>query len=245
MTGNNRSLQKPPFWATFFTIIGALILCSLGTWQFQRGAWKTEILSKLNRAYDGAAAQSQDLFAQNFTDGAFLYGRVEGRFLADKALFVGPRTKGEEIGFHLLVPLETQTGTLFVNLGFANSQKRVQAIRHLNNQTLWFEGLARAPDWNSFTPDNLPEEDVWYKLDLEEIAAAKNLPPPLPYILYAERSSERFKQGAPDRIPTDMFPNNERWYPPNNHGQYTLFWFAMAGVLIVIYGLRFLRKPEE
>jgi len=43
--------RKLPFWATFLTLIGVIILCALGTWQVKRLAWKNDIVQKLHTAY--------------------------------------------------------------------------------------------------------------------------------------------------------------------------------------------------
>jgi cytochrome oxidase assembly protein ShyY1 len=37
--------------------------------------------------------------------------------------------------------------------------------------------------------------------------------------------------------------NDKEWYPRNKHGQYALFWYAMALALLGVYGaVRFLKK---
>lgn len=97
--------MKPPFWATLFTALGILILCSLGTWQLQRLVWKNDLIAELNNAYETAEAAPLNL--ENVTSGEFTYGRVSGIFMPDKALLLGPRTSStmnKEIGHDLLVP---------------------------------------------------------------------------------------------------------------------------------------------
>ena len=232
MTGNNP--HKFPLLATLLTALGLVVLCGLGTWQLQRLAWKQNVLSKLNAAYEGKNAAS--LLEQKFTTGDFLYGRAAGTFKPDKAILLGPKTRDGNIGADLIAPLITPQGTIFVNMGWSAYGLGKQPIYHLQNQTVWFEGLARAPSWNSFTPENQPKENIWYKPDLEEIAAVKDLPPPLPFMVYAEHASHKFDAA---------FPNNERWQPNNNHAQYTMFWYSLAGVFLVIYVLRFWIRREK
>ncbi|MEZ5814571.1 MAG: SURF1 family protein [Alphaproteobacteria bacterium] len=221
--------MKPPFWATLFTALGVLILCSLGTWQVQRLAWKNNLIDKLNRAYETEEAAPLDL--ENITNQEFTYGRVSGIFMPDKALLLGPRTMNKEIGHDLLVPLKTQNRTLIVNMGWTGAPLDKQPIYHLQGKKVWFEGLARTPKWNSFTPENRPEQNAWYKADIEEIAQAKNLDAPYPFILRAEHASHKFDAA---------FPNNPRLLPNNNHLQYAFFWFAMAAALMGVYTLRFI-----
>lgn len=232
MTGNNQTIRLP-LWGTALTVTGLIILCGLGYWQLQRLAWKSDVLNKLDAAYAGQS-EPADLEQQNFEEGSFIYGRAKGVVLADKALLLGPRTKDDEIGHDVIVPIKTATGTIIiVNLGWSNMALKELPIQRLNNQTIWLEGIARAPSWNHFTPENEPDNDRWYKADLVEIAKVKNLPLPKPFMLYAERASDEF--GA-------ALPNNERWSPNNNHMQYALFWFAMAAAMAGVYALRFLRR---
>ena len=227
MTGNKRI----PFWASFLTVIGVVVLCGLGTWQLQRLAWKTDIIAGLEAAYDSQSGAT--VFAQGFTGGEFIFGTVEGTFLPSKLVKLGPRTGGGTISYDVLVPLAIGESVLFVNLGLNPEPYKKLKLSEFENKTIRFEGLARVPGWNSFTPENEPENERWYRADIQQMAAVRNLDNPLPHILYAETASE-------DLGP---FPHNTRWMPKNNHLQYALFWFTMAGALVVVYVLRFIRKP--
>jgi surfeit locus 1 family protein len=227
-------IRKPPFWATLFTLLGIGVLCSLGVWQLQRLSWKQEIIERLNAAYDTVHSERQapEIDFGTMQESDFRYGRAQGIFMADKALLLGPKTRDGKIGYDLIVPLATKQGTLLVNLGWT-TEKGLDYIRYHDGRAMSFAGLARRMHWNAFTPANKPQENLWYKPDITEIAKAKNLENPLPFFLFAEESHTKFD--AP-------FPNNERWQPNNNHLQYAIFWFTMAGALIVVYILRFLRK---
>jgi len=224
--------MKLPFWATLLTLLGIAILCALGTWQLQRLAWKNDILQKLDTAYESEKSQKMD--TADFKDGEFRYGEIGGIFMPDKAILLGPKTKDSKIGYDLIAPIKHKKGTILVNMGWTESSKLEDLpIYYVSGKFVRFEGLARKPGWNSFTPDNDPAENLWYKPDIEEIAAVKELKNPLPFMFYAERSSYKFD---------GQFPNNQRWSPNNNHFQYALFWFFMAGALALIYVLRFVRK---
>jgi surfeit locus 1 family protein len=227
--------KHPPVLATFFTLLGVVILCTLGMWQVQRMDWKSDILAKLDAVY--AASDAHPLDTADFKKGDFRYGAVTGVFMPDKALLLGPRTRGGEIGNDLVVPLRTASGTILVDMGWtATTDLARLPIHHVQGKKIRFEGLARIPAWNHFTPDNEPQQNRWYKPVIAEIAAAKNLENPLPFFLYAENASYKFDA---------EFPNNERWQPPNNHLQYALFWFAMAATLTIVYILRFVVKKSS
>lgn len=222
--------MKLPFWATFLTILGLVILCGLGSWQLQRLAWKNDLITQLDAAYDN---QTSVPIALDKIDQDYIYGRVSGRLLTGKALLIGPRTQDKEIGHDLIVPLQTNDRTLLVNMGWSNYPLDEMPIYHLQGKKVWFEGMIVTPSWNAFTPENDPQNGLWYKLDIDQIAAIKDLKNPYPFILRAEAASHKYDTA---------FPNNDRLYPNNNHLQYAFFWFAMAGALLVVYVLRFLKK---
>lgn len=226
--------HKPPFWATVFMLCSVAVLCGLGTWQIQRLQWKQDILQKLETAYESGADQTLGPDALEEQD--FSFGRTQGVFLPGKAFLTGPRTHDSRVGNDLIMPLKTGRGTLLVNLGWTDQSLNDLPLKNLKKQTVRLEGLARRPDWNIFTPENQPQNDQWYRLDIGEIATTKNLDAPWPFILYAERMQ-------PPALPE--FPNTKRWNPPNNHLGYALFWFTMAGVLVAVYVLRFIGEKKK
>jgi surfeit locus 1 family protein len=228
-------LRRPPLWASLFTGAGIIVLCTLGTWQLHRLAWKTEILRALEAAHSAPGTAPLDfktLAARDFT-----YGRAHGRPLADKAFLFGLRMKDGQPGADLIVPLRTDQGDLLVDWGWVpkGPLENQPALRGIKG-TLTIEGLARKPSWTQFTPRNIPERDVWYKMDIVQIAQAKALNTPAPAILYAERISPKPGNGLPD---------NEPFRPANNHLQYAIFWYAMAVILTIVYAARFLRPPPS
>jgi len=232
MTGAKRITL--PFWATLFTVLGVAVLCTLGAWQIQRLAWKETVINKLDAAYE-TPITNPDL--SNMDEDEFVYGEIKGRFIFEKSILLGHTIKDENPGKLLITPLETPQGTILINLGFNPNEQPLNdhLLNVYNNETMSFTGIIRKPSWNSFTPDNIPEENIWYRLNVPQIAADKDLQNPIPFVMYADSASQKFDGD---------FPNNTRWEPNNNHAQYALFWFSLAGALIIIYGLRFLKKQN-
>ncbi len=226
---------KIPFWATFLTIIGLIILCTLGTWQLQRLSWKNDLIQKLDSAYNQKAPQEINLWQKTVPE--FTYGYIKGTFLPDKAFLLGPPTmKNETPGLNLIVPIKTQDLTLLVNMGWTSTTLDKQPIHHLKNKEITFHGLLKHSKWNIFTPQNQPENDVWYRLNINEISTAKNLENLYPATLIADRANYKFDA----KFFND--DNQNRPAPNNNHLQYALFWFTMAAILSIIYILRFFIK---
>lgn len=223
-----------PLTATILMLIAIAILCGLGTWQLKRLAWKQDIIAKLDAAYS-STINPQPLSAKGIANKDFTFGQITGQLIPAKAILMGPRTYDKKIGSHIIIPLVSQEGTTtLINLGWTD-QKDLNTLSIDQTKPITITGLARIPYWNSFTPDNSPETDEWYKPDIQEIAATKNLLNSAPYIVYAETLS---------RTVGKNLPNHTRWYPKNNHANYATFWFAMAGVLLIIYWIRFFKRSS-
>lgn len=235
--------KKFPFLATIFTLIGVVILCSLGTWQVQRLQWKTDLLAQIEKENAKNPFDHQFLnqdLTQEKEGIIFLRGFVEGRFLHEREIAVGPRTYNGKSGYHIFTPLKIrgEALTILVNRGWISYQGFENLQKPVNNQVS-VAGSLRKPDWNMFTPKNNPAQDRWFRLNTEEIAKAKDLQNLSPFLLYAEAikpplSSEESNSGG-------LIFDATAWQPRNKHFQYALFWYGMGFVLILVYGF-WLRK---
>ena len=204
--------------------LGALsVLLSLGYWQVQRLAWKTEIIEQLESEYAKDALANRLNF-KNLQDEKIQYGSVRGRFDYKQEILVGPKPHDGKIGYLVVTPLKINGGTILVNRGWIEGE---QAETSQPSGNITITGIFRKPDWNSFTPDNSPTNNVWTKLDIQQIAQAKNINNVAPVMLYAESATKSF---AP------IVMQSERWMPRNKHKQYAIFWFSMAGVLLGVFG---------
>lgn len=227
--------MRIPLWPTILTLLALTILISLGTWQLQRLHWKTTILNELDKAYSADSSQLLDL--DKAQSERFAYGQISGRFEADKAFFFGFKTKNNQIGKDLIVPVRVTGRDLLVNMGWTPvTSVSDLPIHHVNNKTLTISGLTRRPEDNAFSSQNSPDNDIWLRYDIGQMAKAKNLENPYPFIMFAHSANYKFDAA---------FPNNERWYPRNKHLQYALFWYGMGIILVVIYILRFVVSPSR
>ncbi|MCC7305864.1 MAG: SURF1 family protein [Alphaproteobacteria bacterium] len=227
-------MRRPPLFATLLTVAGVIVLCALGTWQLQRLEWKTKILDHLGAEYAKDAASiaiaPADL-EQNFD---FRRGTLHGTYEFDKQIMIGPRRHDNLPGYHVITPYRLEDGShILVNRGWVPEDWKF--FDEKNPPQRPATGLLRRPDpGNPFTPDNDPAKDQWYHLVPAEIAAAKGIENIYSYVLYRE----------PADAADSNYPLAEATKPEidNNHLQYAIFWFTMAGVLVVIYILRFMKK---
>lgn len=222
--------------APILFITAFLTLIVLGTWQVQRLAWKNNIIQNLNDSYTNAEENLSFATIQTPNDTGIYYGSVQGRFIYDKEILVGPKPNEGDIGYQVITPLKMRDGNyILVNRGWINGDKKenLQSTRPQGKITVG--GLFRKPDWNSFTPDNSPENNIWTKLDITQIATAKNITPIAHLMLYADKTSKPFGE---------LRMQQEKWYPNNKHRQYAIFWYVMAGALVVVFGL-FLKTKKK
>lgn len=232
-------MKKPPFWATLFTLTAMAILCGLGVWQLQRLQSKERIISQIEAEFNKDPMETElapGVLLQAEMHGAFFVrGFVEGVYLHDKEIFVGPRTMDGQGGYHVITPFESvmSDDTILVNRGWVPYELPDAKISR-PARSMIITGTAQKPKPpNSFTPENSPETDEWYYIDPQQIATAKNLKAVMPFILYADNGLH----GGEFPVPAPVGFN-----AAHNHLQYALTWFSMALVLIAIYYLRFIRK---
>jgi surfeit locus 1 family protein len=87
-------------------------------------------------------------------------------------------------------------------------------------------GALRWPEEGTyFTPGDEPANNVWYRRDPASIAAAKNWGAVAPF--YIEQEAPQLL-GAPKAGPLVV-------KLPNNHLQYAVTWFGLAGALAAVY----------
>jgi surfeit locus 1 family protein len=231
-------MKKFPVWATVFMLLGVAILCALGTWQIKRLHWKQNLIADLEKA---AAAEPVPLDSAAIGHVAdikttILRGTLTGHYLHDHEIAVGPRPHDDKMGHHVVTPFELQDGMIVFVLrgwiadGDAGPVQRPDGI-------LTISGALKPPaSTNPFTPENNPEKNQWYYIDPAQMGSAMKLDPVAPLVFYEQ--TYRSDKGWP--LPVDVMT-----YPDNNHLSYAIFWFSMAGVLVIMYGLRFIPAREK
>ena len=231
---------RPQLWPTVFALPIVLLCLGLGSWQIQRLFWKEGLIA--SRA---TAVAAPPVFASSIagTAPAMEFHHVSdiGVFLHDKEIFVGATSEAGRNGYQVLTPLREPDGRIvFVNRGFipAELKERAKRIAGEPAAPVHIEGLLRLPPDgrpNWFLPDNRPDMNYWFWVDLPAMAAADNL-----------------DRVAPFYIDADATPNPGGWPRggvtrlalPNDHLQYAITWFSLAVAMIVIYVLFHRRNAE-
>ena len=207
---------------TVFTLAGLALLLGLGTWQLERRQWKEGLIAAREAGLAAApAALPSNLAAAQPLE----YHRVTatGRLLNDRALDLHALSAAGALGWHVLTPMLLDDGTTVLMLGAFTADPHAGAMTGTRSVT----GLLRLPPerrgW--FVPNDRPERNEWFAVDLPAMAAAARLERPLPF--YVDASGEP---------PPDL---------PNDHLQYAITWYALAAVLVIFYILVARRRRGE
>jgi surfeit locus 1 family protein len=231
---------RPRLWPTVVTIPIVLLCLGLGAWQVQRLFWKEGLIA----ARAAATAAPPVPAPENFSAARgmeFRHVTDEGVFLNDKEIFLGATSETGRNGYQILTPLREPGGrVVFVNRGFVPAELRDRSKRSAGEPTgpVRVVGLLRLPPAgrpNWFLPDNRPDLNYWFWVDLGAMAAADKLDHVAPFYIDADATPNPggWPQGGVTRLAL-----------PNNHLQYAITWFSLAVAMIVIYVLFHRREAE-
>jgi surfeit locus 1 family protein len=233
---------KPPLAATAMMMIGLVVLIQLGQWQMDRLRWKNDLIAAIETAYQAdpqntplTRTRLETLKSQGIV---FDYGTVRGTYLHAAEIAIGPRTHQGKPGYHIITPLRLADATdtlVLVNRGWVpldQAQRLTRADTRHRAASVIIGTVRAIPKPNPMTPANDPARDQWFQIDPAQIAAHFKLDASIldHVMIYAESETPSFP------LPV---AHEKGWMPENNHLGYALFWFGMALVLVVIYGIRF------
>ncbi len=225
---------RPTLWATLAALAGCLALLAMGTWQLQRLYWKEALIAeRTSRMTAPAVALPDDLAAPASLEHRRI--RVTGRLLHEHELYLGSKTHRGQVGFRVVTPFELTDGRLLlIDRGWVPVDRRDPARRsagQLEGQAT-LEGVARRDGWKGnlwFRPDNQPERNYWFWVDLPAMAARIGRADLITQI-YLEAAETDLPGGLPKGRPVSVTLRND-------HLQYAITWYALAFALAVIYVL--------
>lgn len=199
---------------TLLTAIIVAVALGLGVWQLERLEWKNALLARLDSQMSGAAVPLPES-----VDQAWEYRRVTlaGQFLYDREFHLGPRVRDSKVGYDMVVPFRRASGGLvLVNRGWIADGLDVNRPEGI----VPVEGFVRFPKKTLFAPANDAAKNQWYWLDTKAMDAAAPA-----FIVDAVAE------------PAGVYPagGSLRVDIPNDHKNYAIFWFGMAGVMLLIY----------
>ena len=225
---------RPAFWPTVFTVPAVLFMLGLSVWQIQRLHWKETLIAERTSRMSAAPIGdpgAAPLAAPALAALEYRHVRLEGRFLNDKEMFLGARTFEGSAGYHVLTPFALADGRVVIaDRGWIPLDRKDVARRsqgQIEGPTA-FDGIVRLQGRQTwFVPDNRPDLDFFFWVDLPAMAKLSALPG-VETRFYVEAGPGRSPGGYPigGQSHIDL---------PNDHLQYAITWFALAIALSVIY----------
>jgi surfeit locus 1 family protein len=194
-------------------IVGCAILISLGVWQMQRMAWKTDVLAQIDAmiAADPVSLPAAPTEAADEYRAVTAAGRFTGEFVE---LLAGQ--PGTFPGVRIIEAFQTGDGRrILIDRGFlpddARAIPRTAGATQITGNLLWPDAT------DSFTPPPDPATGLWFARDLPAMAAKLQTEPTL--IVAREQTG-----GGIAPVPVDSSAI------PNDHWGYAIQWFGLATV---------------
>lgn len=223
------------FWPSFWAALGFLLLLGLGTWQIQRLHWKEGLIAERQGALHAAPVALPSTLS-DARELEFHPVKAEGEFLNQDELYLNAQSLRGAQGFHVITPFRLMDGSiLLVDRGFVPTDREAPATRQASERQgrVTVTGLLRLPEKKGwFTPDNEPQRNSWFWIDLPAMAKAAGLAQVLPFYIDADATPNPGGWPEGGQTITDL---------PNNHLQYAITWYALALALVVVY-IRFARR---
>jgi surfeit locus 1 family protein len=204
-----------------FGAIGVAILLSLGIWQSNRLVWKEAILAEIDQRIAMAPVSLPDNAAEAADE--YLAVTAYGRILPDEIHILTSSQKSGP-GYRVIAPFELGDRTILVDRGFIRQADKDKARENVsgvvNGNLLWPDEVDA-----KYTPAPNLATNTWFARDLPAMAAHLKTEPVL---IVLRKPSVGDKAVTPWPV--------TRIGIPNNHLNYAITWFLMAGAWLGMTG---------
>jgi surfeit locus 1 family protein len=233
---------RPPLWATAGTLLLGAAFASLGSWQLDRSAEKAALFARFEQGSATAAAPAP-LDDAMLASNRYAVITATGRYDATHQILLDARTRDGRAGYEVLTPLVVEGAAILVNRGWlaANPNRQKLPDIAVSNDVRTVTGLLDALPRAALVagPMEIRAEMPWPRVMLYPTAA--DLEQALGYPV---RNYQLLLDGGePEGF-------NRGWRPvllsPEEHVGYAVQWFALAGLVVVLYvALNWRRAPEQ
>ncbi|KDQ17754.1 hypothetical protein BOTBODRAFT_105153 [Botryobasidium botryosum FD-172 SS1] len=251
--------STPPFsgsskpkssWLTPTTLVLGFIpifTFGLGTWQIQRLRWKVALIDELEeKVRREPMTLPKNIKISALPEFAFRKVLLRGTWDHAHTILVGPRTRENVLGYHVVTPLVRPDGasTVLVDRGFVarefheipseyisptgdyREQAEVEVVGMLRNQQ----------EKGTFTPENVPEKGEWYWMDVERIkehagGEAAGVQPVFIQEIFEGNSAEASHRVALG-MPVGRSPEIDL---RNQHATYAVTWYSLSAATAVMF----------
>lgn len=207
--------------------------------------WKHDLIARVDaRVHAGPVDIPPASRLASAPSGAFDYLRVRlsGTYQGPGTALVRAATD-LGTGYWAMVPMHLDNGeTIWINRGFVPAGTTVpQARASLPAGRAEVIGLLRPSELGgSLLQANRPQDDRWYSRDVAALSRARGAAETVPFFVDAQAERAGQPWGGVSPVPGLTVIRF-----PDDHLQYALTWFAMAGLSIVGLGLVWRRAGSK
>ncbi len=203
-------------------LIGAAILVALGTWQIQRLSWKSDILAEIDQKIAGEPQALPRVISPS--EQRYMPVSINGN-INDGALFVLVSVKRRGPGWRVISPFTTDDGRrVLLDRGFVPTDAKDAPLA--TGPATVLGNMHWPDDRNSSTPDNDITNNTWFARDIQQMAETLDTEP----LLVITRELSPLDKGMTP-LPVDSSG------VANDHLQYAVTWFSLAGIWILMTGV--------
>ncbi len=206
---------------TLISIIVSLICLSLSIWQIKRLKWKKNLINNIEQAYNSEAININKLTGDllNFK---FKKVYLEGYFINEKSMFLGPRVNKDQVGYNLITPfLLKDNRYILINRGWIEEKKKIKK----EEKEYKIKGILKEANIkNIFTPKNSMKKNSWFYISTDQMSKFAEL-----------KVIDNIFLNLIESNPNDKFVFiNPFPKISNNHLQYAITWAILALLFLVM-----------
>ena len=214
---------------TLVSIIISLICFSLSIWQVKRLNWKEDLISNIEKAYNSDSINI-NILTGDLRNFKFKNVYLEGIFINEKSMFLGPRVNKDQVGYHLISPFLLKDGRyILTNRGWL---KEIIKIKEQKKEYL-IKGILKESDIkNIFTPKNNMEKNLWFYISTKQMSEFSEI-----------KLVDNIFVDLIESNPSDKLTIINSSIPKivNNHLQYAITW-AILGLLFLVMNYIYSKK---
>jgi surfeit locus 1 family protein len=224
---------RPLFGPTAMMLPVVLVALALAGWQLERREWKRDILDRIAQNQAAPPLPFEELIKADPLRREYGPAAIAGTLLDDKEYYLAARNLKDEVGLHLVTPLQTDDGTIVLfDRGFVPSQKKdpkTRAAGKPNGRQTLIGIVRRTQEQRYFAPDNDPGKNFWFHVDVPLMRKlAGGTPDPVLDSFFLEADATPNPGGLPVGGQTRLDISND-------HLQYAITWFLIALSGIGVY----------
>ncbi len=221
---------RPFLGLTITTVISLILLLTLGTWQYQRLQWKTDLLSEVEAASTATPFKSfRDVTYALDAGEPVDFRRIEFESLSmseDPFDVFTPEKK--DVSWRQFFPMKQGSYFAFVDTGLVSDAKKNQTYSRWNTPRAFAGYVRKAQPKGRFSPESLPDDNQWFGFNHKPETHNWN------DLVNGDYDMRYYIETVAGETDADGLPARKANLR-NNHFDYMLTWYGLAFTLLVMY----------